>query len=72
MTAAMGEDRTLWRAPVGFFLPGTPSASEVGMAAVRGRKRPEAVRAMLREAGYAGELINLTGGMKAWQESARE
>ena len=26
----------------------------------------------LAEAGYAGELINLTGGMKAWQESARE
>ncbi len=26
MTAVMGEDRGLFRAPVGYFLPGTPSA----------------------------------------------
>ena len=38
MTAVMGEEKNLYRAPVGFFLPGTPSASDAGMDALR--KRP--------------------------------
>ena len=35
MTAVMGEDREGWRAPVGFFIPGTERACEAGMEAVR-------------------------------------
>ena len=31
MTAAMGEDPGTWKAPVGYILPGGPSASEAGM-----------------------------------------
>jgi peptide/nickel transport system substrate-binding protein len=57
MTAAMGTDAALFRAPVGYFLPGTPSASEVGMEHLRRRPGPEAIRRMLREASYAGERI---------------
>ncbi|WP_187829962.1 ABC transporter substrate-binding protein [Siccirubricoccus phaeus] len=57
MTAAMGEDRSLYRAPVGYFLPGTPSASEAGMEAVTQRPDKARLRAMLAEAGYAGERI---------------
>jgi peptide/nickel transport system substrate-binding protein len=57
MTAVMGEDRSLWRAPVGFFLPGTPSANEAGMENVRRRRGPGGVRAMLAEAGYGGERV---------------
>ncbi len=59
MTAVMGEDRSLFRAPVGFFLPGTPSASDAGMAAVTKRHSVDEVKAMLRQAGYAGEKIVL-------------
>ena len=57
MTAVMGTDRRLWRAPVGFFLPGTPSANDAGMELVRTRRSPDAVKAMLAEAGYGGEPI---------------
>jgi peptide/nickel transport system substrate-binding protein len=55
----MGEDRSLFRAPVGFFLPGTPSASEAGMEAVRRRRSPDEIKRMLAEAGYGGERILL-------------
>lgn len=34
MTAAMGINPSLFSTPVGFFLPGTPSAIDAGMAAV--------------------------------------
>lgn len=57
MTAVMGTDRSLWRAPVGFFLPGTPSASDAGMEHVRRRPGPEEIRRMLDAAGYRGERI---------------
>jgi peptide/nickel transport system substrate-binding protein len=59
MTAVMGGDESLYRAPVGFFLPNAPAASEAGMDAVRKRASPDAVKAMLREAGYAGERVVL-------------
>ncbi|MCX7380674.1 MAG: ABC transporter substrate-binding protein [Alphaproteobacteria bacterium] len=59
MTAVMGEDRDLYRAPVGYFLPGTPSANEAGMDAVRKRPDTAAIKAMLKAAGYAGERVVL-------------
>lgn len=59
MTAVMGEDREGWRAPVGFFIPGTESASEAGMEAVRNRPNTEAIKRMLKEGGYNGERIVL-------------
>jgi peptide/nickel transport system substrate-binding protein len=59
MTAVMGGDAALFRAPVGVFLPGAPAASEAGMDAVRKRAQPAAIKAMLREAGYAGERVVL-------------
>ena len=57
MTAVMGEDRSGWRAPVGFFVPGTESASEIGMDAVRKRPSDAAIRAALKEGGYNNERI---------------
>jgi peptide/nickel transport system substrate-binding protein len=57
MTAVMGTDRSLWRAPVGFFLPGTPSANDAGMDLVARRHGVEEVKRMLDAAGYAGEPI---------------
>ena len=57
MTAVMGEDREGWRAPIGFFAPGTESASEAGMEAMRNRPSAEAIKRMLKEGGYNGEKI---------------
>jgi peptide/nickel transport system substrate-binding protein len=59
MTAAMGEDRSLFRAPVGYFLPGTPSASDAGMEAVRNRPGLPELRRMLAATGYRGERVVL-------------
>ncbi len=57
MTAVMGEDREGWRAPVGFFVPGTESANEAGMDAMRHRPSADAIKKMLKEGGYNGERI---------------
>jgi peptide/nickel transport system substrate-binding protein len=57
MNAVMGGQADLFRAPVGFFLPGTPSASEAGMERVRKRRDAAEIKAMLKDAGYAGERV---------------
>ncbi|MEJ0015118.1 MAG: ABC transporter substrate-binding protein [Acetobacteraceae bacterium] len=57
MTAVMGDEKSLYRAPVGFFLPGTPSANDAGMDAVRKRPDTDAIKAMLKQAGYGGERV---------------
>jgi peptide/nickel transport system substrate-binding protein len=59
MTAVMGDEQRLYHAPVGFFMPGTPSANEAGMDRVRRRRSPDEIRAMLKQAGYAGERVVL-------------
>ena len=59
MTAMMGDATELYRAPVGYFLPGTPSANDAGMEAVRTRRSDAEIRTMLAEAGYKGERIVL-------------
>jgi peptide/nickel transport system substrate-binding protein len=57
MIAAMGDDRSTWRAPMGFFLPGSPAANDAGMAFRRKRWSIDEVKAMLDKAGYGGERI---------------
>jgi peptide/nickel transport system substrate-binding protein len=57
MTAVMGGDSSLFRAPTGFFIPGAPSASETGMDRVRKRPGKDEIKAMLKQAGYGGERI---------------
>ena len=57
MTAAMGEDPSTWRAPMGFVVPGSPSASEAGMENVRVRKSIDDIKRMLDKAGYGGETL---------------
>jgi peptide/nickel transport system substrate-binding protein len=59
MTAAMGEDPSLYHAPVGYFLPGTPSANDAGIEAVRNRPNLDGLKRMLAATGYAGERIVL-------------
>lgn len=57
MLAAMGEDPTTWRVPMGFFVPGSKAANDAGMEAVRKRHTVDEVKAMLDKAGYAGERL---------------
>ncbi len=57
MTAVMGEDKDGWRAPIGFFAPGTESASETGMDLFRKPMTTEAIKKMLKDGGYNGEKI---------------
>ncbi len=59
MEAVMGDDPSLYRAPVGLFLPGTPMANDAGMDFVRTKHSPDDIKAMLKEAGYGGEKIVL-------------
>ena len=59
MTAVMGEDRAGWRAPVGFFVPGTESDNDAGMELKRNPPTAEAIRRTLKDGGYNGERIVL-------------
>ena len=58
MQAVMGDDASTYNAPIGCFLPGTPSANDTAMDRVGGGRDAD-VRAMLKDAGYAGERIVL-------------
>ncbi len=59
MQAVMGDDATAYHAPIGSFLPGTPSASDAGMDRLGGRKPVNEIKAMLAAAGYNGEKLIL-------------
>jgi peptide/nickel transport system substrate-binding protein len=59
MTAVIGDDRSLWRDGVGFFPPGTPMASDVGLEAVTSRRDLDGVRRALAAAGYNGERVTI-------------
>jgi peptide/nickel transport system substrate-binding protein len=59
MIAAMGEDASGWRAPMGFFLPTVPAANDAGMEFRRRKWTTDEVKAMLDKAGYSGERIVL-------------
>jgi peptide/nickel transport system substrate-binding protein len=54
MQAVVGEDSTLWK-HAGFFTPGTPMASDVGLEAMKGPRDLEAAKRALAAAGYNGE-----------------
>ena len=59
MTAVAGTDRALWRDKAGFFLPGSPMASDVGMEALTGPRDLDAVKRDLAAAGYRNERVVL-------------
>jgi peptide/nickel transport system substrate-binding protein len=76
MTAAFGPDRSLWQAPVGFFAPSSPLASEVGMAALSGPRDYAKVKKELEAAGYRGETVVFLAStqpfFKEWSAVAAE
>lgn len=57
--AVMGQDPSLWRTGLGFFCPGTPLASDAGLAALTGRRDLEKAKRDLQAAGYKGEKVVL-------------
>ncbi len=57
MQAIAGTDPAMWRDKVGFFLPGTPMASDAGMEAITRPVDIERSKKLLKESGYAGEKL---------------
>ena len=57
MIAVAGEDQSLWRANCGFFTPGSPMATDVGMDALNGPRDFDKVKRELEAAGYKGEKL---------------
>ena len=57
MIAVAGEDQSLWRANCGFFTPGSPMATDVGMDVLNGPRDLDKVRRALEAAGYKGEKL---------------
>jgi len=56
MIAVAGNDPSLWREKVGYFTPGSPAASDVGLE-VFGSRSVEQSKADLAAAGYRGERV---------------
>lgn len=59
MHGLVGQDRSLYHVPLGFFAPGTPMASDAGLEPLTGPRDYDRVRADLRAAGYNGETVLL-------------
>jgi peptide/nickel transport system substrate-binding protein len=57
MTSVAGDDRSLWRDNCGFFTPGSPMATDVGMEALNGPRDFDKVKRDLEAAGYNGERL---------------
>jgi peptide/nickel transport system substrate-binding protein len=57
MTAIVGDDEASRKDHVGFFLPGTPMASDTGMGALKEPPDRAAARRMLAASGYQGEKL---------------
>lgn len=57
MTAVVGDDRRFWKDRVGYFLPGSPMASEAGLDALKEPPDRAMARRMLKESGYSGEPL---------------
>jgi peptide/nickel transport system substrate-binding protein len=58
MTAVMGDDRSLWKVPCGYYASLTPT-NDPAMTALAGRRDVEKVRRDLQAAGYGGEKVVL-------------
>lgn len=57
MLATMGDDTSTWRAPMGYFLPGSKAANDAGMDFVRKKHTVDEVKRMLDAAKYNGERL---------------
>ncbi|MCB4824470.1 ABC transporter substrate-binding protein [Roseicella aerolata] len=62
MEAVAGNERSLWRADIGVFPPGTPMASEAGLGHLKAKPDLPALRRALQQAGYKGERVVMLAG----------
>lgn len=59
MTAAFGDDPSIWQRSASFFIPGTPLYSEQGGEPLKGKRNLALAKTLLAEAGYRDEPIVL-------------
>ncbi len=59
MIAVVGTDPLLRKVPCGFFPPGSPMASDAGMAVLGGTRDYDRAKRNLQAAGYKGETVAL-------------
>jgi peptide/nickel transport system substrate-binding protein len=59
MAAVVGDQPGLSRAGMGMFTPGSPFASDAGMAVLNGKRDITRAKRLIAEAGYKGEKIVL-------------
>ena len=57
--AMAGTDPNAWHVPVGFFVPGCPMASDVGLDVFSGPRDLPAVARRIRAAGYNNEKVGI-------------
>lgn len=63
MTAALGDDTTLWKTRVSVFSPGTPMDSGAGIEALTSKRDLDKVRREIIAAGYKGEKVVVLGAV---------
>ena len=59
MRAVVGEDESLWKSVPGYFTPDTPLYTEAGGEPLKGDRKYDAAKQLLKEAGYNNEPIVL-------------
>ena len=59
MAAVVGDQQGLSRAGMGMFTPGSPFASDAGMAVLNGKRDIELAKRLIADSGYKGEKIVL-------------
>src|SRR4029077_2524152 len=57
MIAINGTDKELWKDDVGYFVPGSPLATNAGMDKLNGKRDLAQVKSEIEKAGYKGEKI---------------
>ena len=57
MIAINGTDNTLWKDDIGYFVPGSPLASNAGMEKLTGKRDLAKVKSDIEKSGYKGEKI---------------
>jgi peptide/nickel transport system substrate-binding protein len=61
LVSVAGTDPAMWKADVGVFTPGSPSASDVGMSVLTEKRDYDKVKRDLKAAGYNGEKVVVMG-----------
>jgi peptide/nickel transport system substrate-binding protein len=68
--AAVGTDQNRYRVGTGFFPPGSPMASDAGLAPLLGPRDPGRAKGLIKAAGYDGARVRLLGTTDAGPTNA--